>query len=141
MQATKKRKVVTVEHDDKLFGYQLWVGHITRKHLYRKVKFITSSLQLDGYKEKHTVGYTFLRLHEKSCNGGNKLSEEKRFELWMEAKNIVYKVIGEKRCAAQSQLHIKWRSKYLDQFFNFVLYYLHYSTTFSKYRTNISREY
>ena len=98
-------------------------------------------MQLDGYKEKHTIGYTFLRLYEKNCNGGNKLSEAKRSELWMEAKNIVYKVIGEKRCAAQSQLHIKWRSKYLDQVFNFVTYCLHCSTIFTEYRTNIGRKY
>ena len=105
VQQVKKRK------KDKDTGFCVWVVHITRQVIFRKVKFITSQDQLDGFVSKGTIGYEFLKLYERDYINGKKLSYEQRANLWNEVKDSIHKTIGEKRCSLQTKLHTKWRRK------------------------------
>ena len=105
VQQAKKRKT------DKDTGFCVWVAHITRQVIFRKVKFITSQEQLDGFASKGTIGYEFLKRYERDYINGKKLNYEEKANLWNEVKDSIHKTIGEKRCSLQTKLHSKWKRK------------------------------
>ena len=92
-------------------GFDVWIAHITRHVIFRKVKFITSQDQLDGFATKGTIGYEFLKIYQNDYINGKKLNYEQRANLWNEVKDSIHKAIGEKRCSLQTKLHSKWKRK------------------------------
>ena len=116
-QQVKKRK------NDKDTGFCVWVTHITRQVITRKVKFITSQDQLDEFASKGTIGHEFLKLYERDYINGNKLNYDQEAKLWNEVKDSIYTTIGEKRCSLQTKLHSKWERKLYLILYIYILFY------------------
>lgn len=90
-------------------NFHLWTHHITKEILFRRVKFITNSRDLDAYETKGTIGYAYLQEFIGAHGDGNFYDNSKREEIWKQAKDIVHRAIGQKRNSVQLQLGNKFK--------------------------------
>ena len=103
LEELKKIKKVKRVRKKKLFTQIDWqVRNIAKQQIFRKVKFISSTQQLDNYVEKNSIGNYFLKCYMEHVENKAIIGDKGIF--WSSVKQTVYEAINEKRNAVQTAL-------------------------------------
>lgn len=104
----KQAKKVKRIRKKKEFTQTDWqVRNIAKQQIFRKVKFITCTEQLDKYLEKNSIGHYFFKCYTEHVENSSIIGSKGEF--WSTAKNTVYEAINEKRNAVQTAIKKKWQ--------------------------------
>lgn len=104
----KREKKIKRIRKKKTFTQIDWqVRNIAKQQIFRKVKFITCTEQLDKYLEKNSIGYYFFKCYTENVENPSNIGDKGEF--WSIAKQTVYEAINEKRNAVQTAMKKKWQ--------------------------------